>query len=472
MFALLNYIKLAIWSGIYYKQEEKSDIIYKIIIKNIKDSGCVAIKFVQWMLPKIEAIYDIDIHDPKNKWFLELEELYDNCNYHTIDYTKKAYKKQFNRDFDKDYSVDKLLASGSIGQVYKVIDKINGDECAMKVLHPNVDTNLSLMNIILNSIYSIPLINDIIKYYIPIDIKKFINDFKIQTNLVNEANNCMFFYNKYKSDNIYVIPQVKKVSKDILLMSYESGTSIDKADITDYKKEKSLLLLKTWIKNNQYKCKLMHGDLHKGNWKVRINGEEIKIVIYDFGFCWYMPDYMYEVEKNLFVDKALITPIRSIENFAKACHILINKKSSLEMVNKTIEKISEKMIKEENYTKQNVYDDPIFLMKIMLEGCRADKYLMDSFALNTVIVHTQTTNYLTKYDLVRKNRKDNYFEKCILDIINICDTYGICQDYSSILKDEYKNTGIIKKELFESVVYDNSFLNSDKFKKMAIYKSE
>ena len=78
MFALLNYIKLAIWSGIYYKQEKKSDIIYKIIIKNIKDSGCVVIKFVQWMLPKIEAIYDIDINDPQNSWFLELEELYDN----------------------------------------------------------------------------------------------------------------------------------------------------------------------------------------------------------------------------------------------------------------------------------------------------------------------------------------------------------------------------------------------------------
>ena len=92
MFALLNYIKLALWSGIYYKQENKSDIVYKIIIKNIKDSGCVAIKFVQWLLPKIEAIYDIDIHDPKNKWFLELEELYDNCNYHSIEYTKKHTK--------------------------------------------------------------------------------------------------------------------------------------------------------------------------------------------------------------------------------------------------------------------------------------------------------------------------------------------------------------------------------------------
>ena len=108
-------------------------------------------------------------------------------------------------------------------------------------------------------------------------------------------------------------------------------------------------------------------------------------------------------------------------------------------------------------------------MKIMIEGCRKDNYLMDSFSLNTVIVHTQTTNYLTKYDLVRKNRKDNYFEKCILDIINICETYNICKDYNEILKDEYKDTNIIKEGLFESVISDNSFLNDEKFKKLAIF---
>ena len=85
MFAILKYIKLTLWSGIYYSQEEKSDIVYKVIIKNIKDSGCVLIKFIQWLLPKIEALYNINVNEPGNEWFLELEELYDNCNYHSID---------------------------------------------------------------------------------------------------------------------------------------------------------------------------------------------------------------------------------------------------------------------------------------------------------------------------------------------------------------------------------------------------
>ena len=30
MFAILKYIKLILWSGIYYSQDEKSDIVYKV----------------------------------------------------------------------------------------------------------------------------------------------------------------------------------------------------------------------------------------------------------------------------------------------------------------------------------------------------------------------------------------------------------------------------------------------------------
>ena len=37
------------------------------IIQNINDCGCLAIKFTQWILPKIELIYDLD--PKKDKWF-------------------------------------------------------------------------------------------------------------------------------------------------------------------------------------------------------------------------------------------------------------------------------------------------------------------------------------------------------------------------------------------------------------------
>ena len=78
---IINYTKIFLWSSLYYFQKEKSDIIFKIIIKNIKESGCVTIKFIQWILPKLEAIYDIDKNNPEHKWFCDLEEVYENINF-------------------------------------------------------------------------------------------------------------------------------------------------------------------------------------------------------------------------------------------------------------------------------------------------------------------------------------------------------------------------------------------------------
>ena len=73
-------------------------------------------------------------------------------------------------------------------------------------------------------------------------------------------------------------------------MSYEEGTKFDDSDSTDYIKSQVQLLLKLFIKHNQHFF-FMHGDLHKGNWKLRENG---KIVIYDFGYCWKVPDSLHQ----------------------------------------------------------------------------------------------------------------------------------------------------------------------------------
>ena len=95
MLGIINYTKLFLWSTIYYFQKEKSKIIFKIIVKNIKESGCITIKLVQWVLPKIEAIYNINKSNPEHSWFYVLEEVYENCDYQDIKYTEDIYKQDF-----------------------------------------------------------------------------------------------------------------------------------------------------------------------------------------------------------------------------------------------------------------------------------------------------------------------------------------------------------------------------------------
>ena len=233
MFSIINYTKLFLWSSIYYFQKKKSDTIFKIIIKNIKESGCITIKLVQWLLPKVEAIYDIKKDNPNHKWFYDLEEVYENCDYHDINYTKDIYKNDFNRDVDKDYEIIDEIASGSIGQVYKLKSKTEDRYFAMKVLHPDVNSNLYIIEYLLYFMYNAPYIRNFCRYYFPIDVSDFIKDFRIQTDMINEGNNILHFIDVYKDQDVYIVPKVYKFSKNILLMSYEEGVTFDNIDVSE-----------------------------------------------------------------------------------------------------------------------------------------------------------------------------------------------------------------------------------------------
>ena len=450
---MLNYLKLFIWSGIYYLQKCKSETIYKIIIKNIKESGCVLIKLTQWILPKVEVIYNIDKNNPKDSWFFELEDIYEDCEYHSIQHTKKVYRQDFNRDIEDDYEIIGNIASGSIGQVYKLINKYDGTEHAMKVIHPNVGSKLYLIQAIVYLIYRIPILKDYFRYYFPFDMNDFISDFKTQTDMICEGNNLLYFNEIYKDQDVFVIPKVIKLSKNILIMSYEEGECFDDIESSDYIKMKIILLNKIFVKNNDYTHRLMHGDLHKGNWKVRLcDDDKIKIVIYDYGFCWTMPDYLYG-DDLLFIDRAFITPIKDRTAYIKACKMLINnEKNSIEDMEKTVN-IVEKDLRDGGMEGEYIFDDPIFLLNTILYSSRKGGFLINGFLFQSIIIHNQLCRNLEKYSLNIKNGKDDYYSNQILNIITYCETLKICPEFLKVLRDEYDDLGIEKNQLFEDCQY-------------------
>ena len=103
MIFLFNYLKLGIWSTLYYFKP--NDITFNIIVNNIKNCGPIVIKLTQWILPKIESMYDIDKYDQKNEWFNKLEEVYENCEFHSLDYTKQKYKYNNKAYFNKEHLI-------------------------------------------------------------------------------------------------------------------------------------------------------------------------------------------------------------------------------------------------------------------------------------------------------------------------------------------------------------------------------
>ena len=276
---IFNYTKILSWIFIininnnYHVLNEK--VTYECFINHILETGCIPIKFIQWIMPYLH--YTIN---EKNKWILKkFSKCYENCNFHSFEFTKNKYYEDFHHEITDEYTDIIEVASGSIGQVYCVKSLNDDKKYALKIIHPDVEYEINFLERVIKIIeYCFD-----IKKYCPINLFQCLHDFKKQVNFINEANNLLYFHEKYNHNPYIIIPEVKKVSKKILIMEYIEGTSIEEVQLTEYNKYKILLLLTLFTENNLHILGYNHGDLHIGNWKIKDND---KLIIYDFGYCW------------------------------------------------------------------------------------------------------------------------------------------------------------------------------------------
>lgn len=454
---VLNYLKLGIWSMIYYFRP--SDIISEIIVNTIKKSGPFLIKLVQWTLPKIEHLYEIDTRDKENEWFFKFEELYEDCDFHSLKYTKQKFKKEFNIHFETKYNEIEEVASGSIGQVYRIRDK-KGDEYAMKILHPNVHSQVNFFKVLFCIVNLIRPLRRYIQYYFPINLYTFILDFQMQTDLINEANNLLKFSKMYERNNHIIIPELYQVSKEIIIMSFEEGEVYNKSSTSDYTSYKIISLLKLFNKNNEAIHNFIHSDLHKKNWKVRRDKNDVKLVIYDFGFCWELPTIIRDNLKlmnNIFLDMIIKDKSqcqeKTIQSLVEIADIFCEGKFPLDLIQQEV-----KIHYEKNEMRT---DEPIFFIKLLLSITRRGKETVNSFILQCIILHTQMDQLYTNIfdtnfmeDDKGYNEKYTYF-KYFGDLINFAETNHIFEDYISYLQEEIKENqkkrNIKRDQLF---IYD------------------
>ena len=258
--------------SLFIKYNFYNDKIVKILLKNVHSCGVIPIKIIQWGLPILKLI-NID------KKILDIfENTYENCPIHELDYTKKLYKSDFYNDIDDDYKIIELVGSGSIAQVYKIQDIKTNEFYAMKVIHPDAIKNFNKIKFYLKIIFTIFKFSNIV----PTDLNNFLKQFRQQLDLVNEANNILKFSGLYKNDQLFLIPELYKFSKNIIIMDYIEGRSIEtiKINIQHYRYN---MIISIFMYNNLFINKFNHGDLHNYNWKIT---EDNKIIIYDFGLCW------------------------------------------------------------------------------------------------------------------------------------------------------------------------------------------
>ena len=413
---------------------DDEDFIKKII-NSVELCGCMMIKLVQWSLPRIQLLYDTEY-----KIFNKLNIFYEKCGIHNLTYTNDIFYKEFGYSLDSKYDNIEIIGSGSIGQVYKVRNKNTKHIYALKVNHPHLYMEYYIFK------YTLLLIIRIIKItdYVPVyDINKFINNLKLQLDLNNECNNNLQQHELYSDRSLIVIPKIYYSSKDILLMEYINGSKLSYNEIGIYNYNKMSIALSIFSISSAIYGFNIHGDLHEGNYKVMQDNNKYKLIIYDFGYCFRICKYEYNI-----IDEVINNPIyeKYLRNFI---NFYLNKEynSGLDK-NYIIDTFNKEIV---TYMVSQSYITTSDTIKILYRFFLKYNVLFSIDILNILLLFLHIHQTIKDTSLIdNTSSKHNDIKE---DIINICNVYNI----SPLFVDYLNNCNITKldyKPTYDISQYD------------------
>lgn len=269
-----------------YASSAFRDIIwYRLLTNSMANSGAAFIKWGQWASTRPDVF-------PEKLCFV-LSTLQANAPVHSYTYTKYLIEKELKtpiNDVFTEFDVEPI-ASGSIAQVYKA--KLNNEDVAVKVRHPNVKENIELdfiiMKVVATYIESIPGLEWL---RLSDSLTQFSATIASQTSLDVEGKHLILFNRNFKNWKNTKFPQPYILTDSVLVESWETGMSVAKYAAKNHKNKDYYnvghfvvtrgedIYLKMLLQDN-----LMHADLHPGNILVNIksNYQPESIVLVDAG---------------------------------------------------------------------------------------------------------------------------------------------------------------------------------------------
>ena len=462
--SLFNYIQLFYSSYNYYvNYTELKDNIDEInrITNLVTTCGAVSIKFCQWITPKIDSLED-KINNKDSFLVTKLKEYYENCPVHNIDYSIQQYNREFNEDIYRTYDIKKVLGSGSIGQVYLVFNKFKNRDEVIKIIHPNIENDIHMFKKIVNFLFFFPCIRNKYKKICPFDINSFIEQFEDQIDLVKEANNNIYFTELYRGNKFIKFPELFKISKNVLIMSYEDGFDFNNDIIDEYNREKLALVFNMFFKTNIMINNYNHGDLHPGNWKVQKYEDDYRIVIYDMGFCWKMSDSIFtELGPDL------------IDTF-EDCDTDFDQETTKKRLCKLL-KLS--IVSDIDYTdKIKIYIDdkydsispwklcPVKLFKNVISFCNIENLMINQVLAQGFIIIIQVQKIFEENGLMSDGNNiissKHIYRDRYISLLTMCETYNIFHEFSDFIKDKLNNRQQDINNLFDTINYDDEILST------------
>jgi predicted unusual protein kinase regulating ubiquinone biosynthesis (AarF/ABC1/UbiB family) len=456
IYSLWNYGWLAryiiqFYNSVKGKTIQENDINQFIhtVIPYIERCGCVCTKFAQWVTPILDNLYNEIDKEPY--WLKQLEKFYEQCHDHSLEYTLERYRLDFEQDFYERYTIEDIIGSGSIGQVYKIKDKYTKIYYAMKVLHPNVYHDMWFMKKVVYFLLWIPYTHKIIYDILPINIYEFIVEFETQIDMIHEANNLSQMKYLHKDNSMIVIPDLIRCSRNILVMSYEEGETLDDSSQSDYDKYKCLCLLGLFVRNSLEVNNFIHGDIHKGNWKMKHN----QLLIYDFGFCWSIKIKDRYLNENLFYVFSKSTDDDLSGAIEYTCYTLNNHSDKIK-----------KEIKDNLSKSNNHIADASLIFKMICHVAKQFNIYISPPNILGIIMTIQTQKYWAKYSINNVNDKftdsDSNFRRDYINYISMCETYNIFPKLQENMKDILNKEQVDVNGLFDTL--DQSNIITDEIK--------
>ena len=439
-----------------------------ILIPKIAKCGSVAIKFCQWIAPKMELIlideeqfYESTYEKPR--WLKKLEVFLEDCPEHELSYTLRQYEDIFGETLTDKYHIIHTLGSGSIGQVYLIKDKETGAKHVLKIQHPDIDYQISYFEVMYSVVSRLPKFHNIF-LQIPFNIHDFIDSFREQSDFVREANNLLRMKDIYKDNDKVQIPELISVSKTILIMDYLEGKSFDDLDMSETQKIKAYALFYLFTRNNILIENFNHGDLHQGNWKVT---KDLQLIVYDFGFCWSIPR-----DKSSMIEKSLNTfEGTCLENISKQlsaiCDLMYDLLIHDSFSDKTQLKqdITDHVDNSEmvNPDNRGIVTSPISTIKLL--NSFITKYPERNIKINShliqfLIIFIQIQKNCMRYGYA-SSEGYNYpstriFKERYMDSLNICQTYNIFPKYAKYIEDKLKGLNLKRTSIFDSINFPDN----------------
>lgn len=422
---------------------ENGNRLIGLIHTDILNNGSICIKFCQWLLPILDNIYVKDNEKPP--WFISLENLYENCPIHSLDYTKQIFNTELKSNFDEDYEVIDIIGSGSIGQVYKIKNKHTQDLFALKIIHPDVKYQLLKFKSILLFALRFPCIRNKLFNLVPVNYVQFIENFEEQINMINEANYLSRMNYNYKDNDYVIIPQLIRCSESCLLMTYEDGDIMDKMDLSQYQRTKIISLLYGFISGNQLFDDIMHNDIHKANWKVRkVTENRYSIIVYDFGFCYQKKE----------IDRPIIHMMTNI------CESSDENSDNREDVVKMLQYFLRDYTDESKdilYTlmPKSFKADPLEIFDITIISCNRLHKECNANAIQILITSIQCYKYFKEAGINNGHnlKNDGYrmYRERYLDLINLYTTYGCFDEFVNYMNHKLSTLDIEITNLFDTI---------------------